>query len=171
VSDYHYHYNREERTALNHQPARQTSKGNIFQRNRSLAIVVIDVGILLLVFGIWWAFLRTPTDSVTVEDYRFELTGGVSDDETYAVLTVRNDGQDRSAALFDARFEARPAAAGEPADGGQDTGERAVAEEREILPLPGDVQVLRVRWEGRYENLRVAVEWGEEAFEIRASVR
>ncbi len=181
MSDYHYHYNRDERNALKHQPARESTSGNIFKRNRSLAIVVIDVGILLLIFGIWWAFLRTPTDSTTVQDYRFELTGGVSDNETYAVLTVRNDGDDRSAALFDARFEADAATASDRMvddrnDGGHDGNRRnadgrVAAEQSEILPLPGDVQVLRVRWEGRYEELRVAVRWGEKSAEIRTSVR
>lgn len=158
MSDYHYHYNREERTALKHQPAREPVSGNIFRRNRSLAIVVLDVMILLLVFGIWWAFMRTPSDSVMVNDYRFELTGGISEGDTYAVLTVRNDGEDRSAALFDARFESAPDA-------------EAAAERSEILPMPGDVEVVRVRWQGSYEELRATVRWRDGSAEIQATVR
>lgn len=156
MADYQFHYNREERLERGGRASASKRKGGIFRRNRALTIVLLDILILLIVFGIWWGFLRTPTDTLSLGDYLFELSAGADDGSTYATLTVRNTGSDRSSALFTANFSAE--------------GEEGI-EDRDILPIPGDVRVMRAQWDSTLDEVRLSVEWEDNSGEVRTLVQ
>lgn len=156
MGDYHFHYKREERIERGGRGAARGNAGGVFRRNRALTIVLLDIVILLIVMGVWWAFLRTPTDALNLGDYRFELSAGVNKGSTYTTLTVRNTGSDRSSALFTVEFTG---------EGGE------TIEDRDVLPIPGDVRVIRARWNNELDEVRMSVEWGEQFGEVRTSVR
>lgn len=156
MADYHYHYKREERLGMvGHRPMKERG-GSLFRSNRSLVILLLDITILLIVFGIWWFFLRTPTDETSVDGYRIELSARLQDGETVATLTIRNSGSDRGSELFDAELSA----SGVDAETRQD-----------VLPLPGDLRVLRISWDERLEDVRATISWSDRSVDIRTVVR
>ncbi len=156
MGDYHYHYKREERLGtVGHRPMRERS-GGIFRRNRSLLILLLDLTIIVIVFGIWWFFLRTPTDETVVDGYRIELSARVQDDGTVATLTIRNSGSDRESALFNAELSA--------------SGVEAETQ-HDVLPLPGDLRVMRTTWDERLEDVRANISWNDRSVSIRTVVR
>lgn len=161
MSESHYHYSREERLSQKERSGRQKSEhsGSIFRRNRSLTIVLLDLSVLLIVFGIWWAFLRTPADSTTIGEFRVELGAGVETGRTYATLTLRNIGDDRSGALFDVRFT------------GVDGDSLFELSDRDVLPVPGDIRLLRSEWDRELEEVRAQLNWEGGSGSIRTRVR
>lgn len=83
--DLHFRYSREERLALTDRP-KPHPPGGLFRRNRSLAIILLDVLLVLLVF-ILFQFVFTPGRSaVRVGDYNVRLSGFRFQNEIY--LTV-----------------------------------------------------------------------------------
>ncbi|MCK4516054.1 MAG: hypothetical protein KAU31_12395 [Spirochaetaceae bacterium] len=84
---YHFHYDRAERLggAENEKPSE--AKG-LFQRNRSLAIILLDVIIIVIMF-LLFQFIFTPGRSWTrVGDYRAELTAFRFESEVYATVEI-----------------------------------------------------------------------------------
>ncbi len=157
----HFHYNRDERLEMAGRRPKFDTRGSIFRRNRSLLIILLDVLLLLIVFGVWWAFLRTPEDSVARDGYRFELAALAVGEETVATLTITNRGDSLDAPLFDVEFRSilPDDVAGEN------------LRDRDVLPVPGDVRTVRVRFSQRASHVEVTVRFAEVEARLRTIVR
>lgn len=104
---YTFHYDRRERLATggvdrDGAPAR---KGGIFKRNRSLAIVVIDLLVILLVFGLY-RFFWAPTPHLSrIAEHSLTLVAFEFGSDIY--VTLRIEAEDGSAgAPVTVEFEA-----------------------------------------------------------------
>ena len=83
----HFHYNREERLAQTGGPTPPEPKG-LFRRNRSLAIILLDLLLILLIF-VLFQFVFTPGRSAArVGDYDLELSAFRFEDELYVTVEI-----------------------------------------------------------------------------------
>ncbi len=161
-SELHFHYNRDERLAQAERRPRFITKGSIFRRNRSLLIILLDILLLLIVFGVWWGFLRTPEDTLVRDGYRFELAALSTGEEILATLTITNRGDAVDASIFDAEFRTTH---------DENDREGAVLSDRDVLPVPGDVRTMRVRFSGSGDRIELTVRYGETELSLRTRVR
>ncbi len=84
---YNFHYDRAERLGGTVSEKSTEAKG-LFQRNRSLAIILLDVIIIVIMF-LLFQFIFTPGRSWTrVGDYRAELTAFRFESEVYATVEI-----------------------------------------------------------------------------------
>ncbi|MBU8914113.1 MAG: hypothetical protein KOO61_08835 [Spirochaetales bacterium] len=82
-----FHYDRAERLAGKGGEKSPEPKG-LFRRNRSLAIILLDVIIIVIIF-LLFQFIFTPGKSWTrVGDYRVDLTAFRFESEVYATVTI-----------------------------------------------------------------------------------
>lgn len=157
----HFHYNRDERLELADRRPKFVTKGSIFRRNRGLTIVLLDILLLLIVFGVWWGFLRTPEDSIVLDGYRFELSALGRGEATLVTLTITNRGDAVDAPLFDAQFRlirderVRPGA----------------IDDRDVLPVPGDVRTMRVSFDETADRVEAEVRYNASSLVLRTTVR
>jgi len=84
---HHFHYDRAERLGEVETDKGSEGKG-LFARNRSLAIILLDVIIIVIMF-LLLQFIFTPGRSwVRVDDYRIELTAFRFESEIYATVEI-----------------------------------------------------------------------------------
>lgn len=81
-----YHYSREERLAG--RPEREEVSGNIFQRNRSLAIILLDVSVVLLMFLLYLFLFRPTPERAILDAYEVTASAFRFDDEIYITVTT-----------------------------------------------------------------------------------
>ena len=110
---YHFHYDRAERVGDVENDKGSRGKG-LFARNRSLAIILLDIIIIVIMF-LLLLFIFTPGRSwVRVDDYRIELTAFRFESEIYATVEIsrvraRTEQVDGSDSLVVIRFDGREA--------------------------------------------------------------
>lgn len=80
-----FHYDREER--LRGRPE-QTPRGGFLFRNRSLAIVVIDLLVVFVVFVLIRLFIFTGAGSASIGPFEVTLDAFAFDNEIYLTVTV-----------------------------------------------------------------------------------
>ena len=105
--------------------------------------------------------MRTPEDSVARDGYRFELAALAVGEETVATLTITNRGDSLDAPLFDVEFRSilPDDVAGEN------------LRDRDVLPVPGDVRTVRVRFSQHASHVEVTVRFAEVEARLRTFVR
>ncbi|MFP4509441.1 MAG: hypothetical protein ACLFNQ_04865 [Spirochaetaceae bacterium] len=157
----HFHYNRDERLKRAPRRRKPVTSGSIFRRNRGLTIVLLDVLLLLIVFGIWWGFLRTPEDSAMQDGYRFELSALGRDNTTLVTLTITNRGDAFDAPLFDAAFRLI----------GDENIASDTIDDRDVLPVPGDVRTMRVTFDESADRVEADIRYGGSTLVLRTGVR
>lgn len=90
---HHFHYSREERlnadSAIGRDDREEGSGGKgLFRRNRSLAIILLDIVVIVIMFIIF-QFVFTPGRSASrVSDYRVELDAFRFENEVYATVEI-----------------------------------------------------------------------------------
>lgn len=83
----HFHYDRDERLAQTGGPKPAEPKG-LFRRNRSLAIILLDVLLILLIY-VLFQFVFTPgRSSARVQDYDLELSAFRFEGELYVTVEI-----------------------------------------------------------------------------------
>ena len=89
--DLGFHYDRDERRG--DRGEREPARGGIFQRNRSLAITLLDLLLVLIIFGLYMVFFRPgASDALArIDGYTVEGSAFVFEDEVYATVTVGLD--------------------------------------------------------------------------------
>lgn len=84
-----FRYNRAERESA--APCSgDRATGGFFRRNRSLTLTLIDVSIVLVLFGIYWFFLRPADWQTRIDGFRFRAEATLI--EQQVDLRVRVDG-------------------------------------------------------------------------------
>jgi hypothetical protein len=81
----HFHYDRSERLQGSGEEAKPQS---YFRRNRNWLITLLDVGLLLVMFGIYKLFLAPEPATRRVAGLEFQLEAFVFDDELYLNVKV-----------------------------------------------------------------------------------
>jgi hypothetical protein len=85
---HHFHYDRSERLAAKAGGERVEVSGGLFKRNRSLAIILLDLGVIVIIF-LLLQFVITPGRSATRSgDFRLELKAFRFEDEIYSTLEI-----------------------------------------------------------------------------------
>jgi len=86
----HFHYSRAER--LGYDPGNEVKKKpeSIFKRNRSLAIILIDLAVILLIFVIYILFLAPDASTVRMSSYEFRLRAVQFGDDVLVTLAVES---------------------------------------------------------------------------------
>lgn len=99
-NDDSFHYKREDRLKGASEEVRSLAdenrpRGNVFRRNRGLVIVLLDIIIILILFGIYYFFLRPSAGSKTVAGFDFELEAVYFDNDILlAVSIIRTESAD-----------------------------------------------------------------------------
>lgn len=101
--DLGFHYDREER--MGDRGEREPSRGGIFQRNRSLAITLLDLLLVLIIFALYMVFFRPGANDALArfDGYTVDGSAFVFETDVYVTVTVelsddgvvRDDGVDR----------------------------------------------------------------------------
>ena len=89
-----FHYNREERLAMKGHPGSETGGGGLMgliRRNRTLAIVILDVTLAVLVFLLYWFFLRGDPSSELMHGYRFEFRAVAFAEDVLISLSIDDE--------------------------------------------------------------------------------
>jgi hypothetical protein len=86
----HFHYSRAER--LGYDPATSGKKKpeSIFKRNRSLAIILLDLAVILLVYVIYLVFLAPDASTARMNSYEFRLRAVQFGDDVLVTLAVQS---------------------------------------------------------------------------------
>jgi len=82
-----FHYSREERLAAGGREKQPEPKG-LFKRNRSLAIILLDVVVIVIMFLLFQFVFNPGRSWRRVEDYRVDLTTFRFEDEIYATVDI-----------------------------------------------------------------------------------
>jgi hypothetical protein len=151
-----FHYDRSERLergGVDRDGSPQKS-GGLFKRNRSLAIVVIDLLVILLIYGLYVLFFAPAGHTATIAGHEMTLRAFSFDQDLY--LTVRAVGSDDA--------ESRPV-----------TVVFAVGEETEVvqalLPGAGQARTVRAIVEGAVaDRVTATISVGQDSQTLRASV-
>lgn len=85
---YTYHYNRTERLSRGgtDRDRRDEQQGGIFKKNRSLAIVVIDLLVILLIYGLYQLFFAPASHIGEIAGHEVTLRAFSFDEEIYVTL-------------------------------------------------------------------------------------
>jgi hypothetical protein len=130
-AELYYHYNREERLARrpDHYEA---PKGGIFKRNRSLAIILLDVMVILLIFLIFRTFVfGGGADAPELQGYRLDMRLLETSQGVLALVTIRAPEEvEETSGIVEVSFSPGD---GAPADAGS-------SEVGDLLPEPGEVR-------------------------------
>jgi hypothetical protein len=86
--DLRFHYNREERLEGRAEPVR---RGGFLFRNRSLAIVLIDLLFVFVVFVLLRVFIFDGNSPETVGPYAVEVSAFAFDGEIYVTVQITRD--------------------------------------------------------------------------------
>lgn len=86
----HFHYSRAERLGYDPAAEAKPKKEGIFQRNRSLAIILIDIAIILLIFIIYIFFLAPDASTAQMSSYEFRLRAVEFGDDVLVTLAVES---------------------------------------------------------------------------------
>ena len=92
--DLGFHYDRDER--LGDRGEREPETGSIFRRNRSLAITLLDLLLVLIIFALYMVFFRPGASDalMTLDGYAVDGSAFVFDDDVYVTVTVElEDGE------------------------------------------------------------------------------
>lgn len=86
--DLGFHYDREER--LGDRGEREPEQGGIFRRNRSLAITLLDLLLVLIIFALYMIFFRPgASDALArLDGYEVDASAFVFEAEVYVTVTV-----------------------------------------------------------------------------------
>ncbi len=86
----HFHYSRAER--LGYDPATEKKKKpeSIFKRNRSLAIILVDLAVILLIYFIYIFFLAPDASTARMSSYEFRLRAVQFGDDVLVTLAVES---------------------------------------------------------------------------------
>ncbi len=86
----HFHYSRAER--LVYDPANEAKKKpeSIFKRNRSLAIILIDLAVILLIYVIYLIFLAPDASTARMSSFEFRLRAVQFGDDVLVTLAVES---------------------------------------------------------------------------------
>ena len=83
-----FHYSRAERLAAGGHAEKDPEPKGLFRRNRSLAIILLDIVVIVIMF-LLFQFVFNPGRSWTrVEDYRIDLTTFRFENEVYATVDI-----------------------------------------------------------------------------------
>ncbi len=150
----HYHYDREERLAR--RPDRWQPSGGIFKRNRSLTIILIDVLIVLMLFGIFRLFVFGGDRPPQLRGYTVGMDAVETSQGVLAIVTLQaGDEPEESSGIVTVRF--RPAG-GEP------------VEVKDLVPEPGARRRISELFPGGTASVTAIVEIDGEALELERSV-
>ncbi|MFW5742127.1 MAG: hypothetical protein ACOCW3_02790 [Spirochaetota bacterium] len=83
-----FHYDREER--LGERGQREPEQGGIFGRNRSLAITLLDLLLVLIIFTVYMVFFRPGASDALgqLDGYAIDATAFVFEADVYVTVTV-----------------------------------------------------------------------------------
>jgi hypothetical protein len=96
-NEYNFHYNRDERLSMPNAPKLNYGpKQSIFKRNKSLAIILIDIAIILVVFSFFKIFLELPPHVDENNGYLLSLSGFSTNEEV--IVRIKIEKKDRDAA-------------------------------------------------------------------------
>jgi hypothetical protein len=149
---YAFHYHRQERLSRGgvDRDGPAPPKGSIFKRNRSLAIVVIDLLVILLIYGLYILFFAPSNSSATIAGHALTLRAFSFESDAYVTL------------VFEAGDEARR----EPVTVTFEAGEETV-EVSEVLPEAGTSKNLRAILDGQgEERVTATVTVGDEVISL-----
>jgi len=88
--EYRFHYDREERIRRSGREERVPQTGGIFKRNRSLAIILLDLIIVLIIFVIFGVIFRPDPSTGRAEGCEFTLRAVAYADQTLVSVRIRN---------------------------------------------------------------------------------
>lgn len=157
-----FYYKREERLQNASDSVKELSgsapgkrRGGVFRRNRGLLIVILDIGIILLLFGIYHFFLRPDPTTAQAAGYRGELDAVVFEGETLVAVRVTMLEEDAADGLFSLRFFLN---------------DTEVYATQDLLPRSvGEEVVVRTVLAGESDELTAIVDFGEEVtMELRS---
>ncbi len=104
---YNYHYKREERLSMPNAPKKDTNYSkNIFKRNKSLVIILIDIIIILVVFSFYKIFIEMPSYVGKNNGYVLTLSGFSTSDQVIVRIKIRKVEQDAAAGNAEITFKA-----------------------------------------------------------------
>lgn len=88
-NNFNYYYSREERLNMPNAPKINSDKSkNIFKKNKSLAIILIDIIIFLIVFSVIKLFLETPSFMDNNSGYLLTLSGFSTNEEVIVRIRI-----------------------------------------------------------------------------------
>ncbi len=105
----HFHYDREERQRRLSGYAREMhgrKKGGLFKKNRSLAIILIDLGVILVIAAIMWFYIRTRADEELYEGLVFAGEAYFIDNRVFATLVIERTNDSIYTGMIRATFQA-----------------------------------------------------------------
>ena len=80
------HYDREER--LSRKQRKAPESGGFFTRNRSLLIVLFDIVLVLVMFGLYLLFFRSAPTSTEMDGFIVDGNAFVFDSEVYLTISI-----------------------------------------------------------------------------------
>ena len=124
----YYNYNREERLARR-SDRYESAKGGLFRRNRSLAIILLDVMVILLIFGIFRVFVFGGDNQPELMEYRFSMSLLETSQGALALVNIRAPAEPAdTSGIVTVTF--RPAGSSSEGAGPADV--------KDLLPEPGN---------------------------------
>ena len=155
-----FHYDREERLRMKKGGSTEPQRPGLFgflRRNKTLTIVMLDVSLAILVFLLYWFFLRPDLSVELAGGYRYELRAVRFAEEVLVSLSVESVDEQRAGDLITVSYLTE--------EGDELLSERDV--------LPGDArQVLRSQLPNIEGNiLQARIEDGELSFVLETTIQ
>jgi hypothetical protein len=92
---FNYHYNREERLKMPNAPKNNYEKSNnILKKNKSLAIILIDIVIFVIVFSVIKFFFILPSNFDNNNGYSLTLSGFSTNEEVIVRVKIEKKEND-----------------------------------------------------------------------------
>lgn len=155
-----YHYSRSDRLKMGgHDLEAPKKKGSIFNRNRSLAIVLIDIALIVVIYIIFSLVFNTEPTSESYGGYNFSLRAVAFADEVLCTVRVTQQ-------------EPEEGVAGVPATVRFSSGGGS-AETIDLLPTGNTSERLfraRLQRSEAANEVRATVEIGDHSFTIETQV-
>ena len=104
---HNYHYKREERLTMPNAPKKDTNLSkNIFKRNKSLVIILVDIIIILVVFSFFKIFIEMPSYVDENNGYVLTLSGFSTSEEVIVRIKIKKEEQDAASGKAEMTFKA-----------------------------------------------------------------
>lgn len=104
-----FHYNRDERVGKREfRSEGERTKGKVFARNRSLLIILLDIVLVLVIFGLYRFILVPRLATTNYEGYELRLRAFEFEDEILVSLRVRAGAEEPNPVEAELIFQVAP---------------------------------------------------------------
>jgi len=93
--DITYHFNKDEYSRQRRAYTEVSLKSKPFKDNKTLLIILLDIGVILLFALIIMPLLRKPYSINNFNGYSLKLSSFISEGKVFAVLDIRNNGKNK----------------------------------------------------------------------------